>query len=708
MAEEATLVFKAQTQELVTADKRLDDINKTGKETERVIDRTKREFDVLDKTVSHFNLTGKQTSTVTDDTNSSFLNVSRTIRKMAADTSDLEKTIGLSKDELERYRLSQLGATKAQLDAVKAIQSRRDALLQSSTATKNATVANTNFGNRLGKNNAAVQNTAFQLQDIVVQLEAGVPVTRTLGQQLPQLLGGFGALGAVAGVVAGLGFALGGVLLSGMNDSAEASNKLKEALEELDEVINRTDEGTLELSDTFAKLAQQGGAAFSAQLKEGINDAKDAISAARQESINLAEAISPNELGGRFDLTKLRVEALRNEFIAGKIPLQTFAQAIDEISLKSGDLTGDFRNLREQILEQASASRDAKERLDELRQVELGNIQTTNEHQSSIDRLITNLNIQADAANDAANSTAFYRAQQLGATESELARIQSLQDIIDKQKELAAAEREASRIAEREAEIENQRTIQFQNRLFATEDFLRSEGEAYRDAYNEREAIISAGEKQLLLTEQEAQRLRAQSDQVFQQQRLNSLQGFFGQFAALASSENQNLFNIGKAARIATAAADGISSAISAYRVGSETGGPVVGAAFAAASAAATGALIGELAAAKPPGRAIGGQVTEGQSYRVGEFGPETFVPNSSGRIIPNGQMAANDTRPVEVVNNIRVIGGGGDAQVTTQTTRQNDRKIIQDIVVDLMANQSSPARQALQRTSNVVPRGSR
>ena len=442
-------------------------------------------------------------------------------------------------------------------------------------------------GQSFKRNNAAIQNTAFQLQDIVVQLEAGVPVTRTLGQQLPQLLGGFGALGAVAGVVAGLGFALGGVLLSGMNDSAEASENLKEALEELDEVINRTDEGTLELSDTFAKLAAQGGAAFSAQLKEGINDAKDAIRAARQEAVNLAEAISPDELGGRFDLTKLRVEALRNEFIEGKIPLQVFAQGLDEISLKSDDLTGDFRDLREGILEQADASLDAKERLDELRQVELGNVQAVNEHQASIDRLITNLGIQASAANDAANATAFYRAQQLGATGAELARVQSLQDVIDKQKELEKAEREAARIAEREAELENRRALNFQNRLFATEDFLRSESQAYRDSYNERKAIIDAGEKQLLLTEDEAQKLRAQNDEAYQQQRLNSLQGFFGQFSALASSENENLFNIGKAARIATAVTDGISSAISAYRVGSETGGPVVGAAFAAASAAA-------------------------------------------------------------------------------------------------------------------------
>jgi len=35
-------------------------------------------------------------------------------------------------------------------------------------------------------------------------------------------------------------------------------------------------------------------------------------------------------------------------------------------------------------------------------------------------------------------------------------------------------------------------------------------------------------------------------------------------------------------------------------------------------------------------GRATGGSVTAGQAYRVGEFGAETFIPNGSGRIVPN------------------------------------------------------------------------
>lgn len=42
------------------------------------------------------------------------------------------------------------------------------------------------------------------------------------------------------------------------------------------------------------------------------------------------------------------------------------------------------------------------------------------------------------------------------------------------------------------------------------------------------------------------------------------------------------------------------------------------------------------------PGRAHGGSVTSGQPYTVGERGPETFVPASSGRIMPAGSSGSS------------------------------------------------------------------
>ena len=49
-------------------------------------------------------------------------------------------------------------------------------------------------------------------------------------------------------------------------------------------------------------------------------------------------------------------------------------------------------------------------------------------------------------------------------------------------------------------------------------------------------------------------------------------------------------------------------------------------------------------------GRASGGSVSNGQPYIVGEQGPELFLPQSSGNIISNQNMAGFDTgRPINV-----------------------------------------------------------
>jgi hypothetical protein len=53
-----------------------------------------------------------------------------------------------------------------------------------------------------------VQNAAFQAGDFAVQVGGGVDASRALAQQLPQLLGGFGVLGAVLGAVVAIAIPL--------------------------------------------------------------------------------------------------------------------------------------------------------------------------------------------------------------------------------------------------------------------------------------------------------------------------------------------------------------------------------------------------------------------------------------------------------------------------------------------------------------------
>lgn len=66
------------------------------------------------------------------------------------------------------------------------------------------------------------------------------------------------------------------------------------------------------------------------------------------------------------------------------------------------------------------------------------------------------------------------------------------------------------------------------------------------------------------------------------------------------------------------------------------------------------GALAGLLSGA--PGRATGGAVSPGRAYRVGERGPELFVPTASGTVMPSGAA------PRDVRVSIRIDAASNDA----------------------------------------------
>jgi len=74
------------------------------------------------------------------------------------------------------------------------------------------------------------------------------------------------------------------------------------------------------------------------------------------------------------------------------------------------------------------------------------------------------------------------------------------------------------------------------------------------------------------------------------------------------------------------------------------------------------------------PGRATGGPVSPGQSYLVGERGPELFVPTSSGRIAAN-QSGAAGGRDVRVAITINAPGAD-QPRVLAQSSRQVARAV--------------------------------
>jgi hypothetical protein len=88
----------------------------------------------------------------------------------------------------------------------------------------------------------------------------------------------------------------------------------------------------------------------------------------------------------------------------------------------------------------------------------------------------------------------------------------------------------------------------------------------------------------------------------------------------------------------------------------------------------ALGSILGSALGA--PGRATGGPVSPGRAYRVGERGPELFVPTSSGRIETGAGLRGGS--PINLTINISDNGRGSSADSLQRSSRHVARAVRQ------------------------------
>lgn len=117
-----------------------------------------------------------------------------------------------------------------------------------------------------------LQNTSYQLQDFIVQVNGGTDATRALAMQLPQMLIGFGAAGAAIGVVA----ALLPNLIALFSDSADGAKSLDDAMSGLSDAVGA-------VGQTVKSFDMTG-------LYEQFNAANAATRAATIEQIKFQQA----------------------------------------------------------------------------------------------------------------------------------------------------------------------------------------------------------------------------------------------------------------------------------------------------------------------------------------------------------------------------------------------------------------------------------
>lgn len=114
---------------------------------------------------------------------------------------------------------------------------------------------------------SAIQDAAYQVGDFAVQVAGGTSATRAAAQQLPQLLGGLGMVGALMGAAAAVAVPLIGNLISFGNAAEEQAAKvqaLAKAMSELRSAQDAANADPMTLVDRFGA----GGAEQAKQVLE--------------------------------------------------------------------------------------------------------------------------------------------------------------------------------------------------------------------------------------------------------------------------------------------------------------------------------------------------------------------------------------------------------------------------------------------------------
>lgn len=167
-------------------------------------------------------------------------------------------------DKLSRAYDPVYVATKKYEGAVQSLEKALAAnVIDQTTYTKKLTEART----ELGRISGAVQDTAtrsvgfgnnmsnigFQIGDFATQVGAGTSATQALGQQLPQLLGGFGAIGAVAGAAAAIMIPLGAAILKTAFDSETLEERMKGLEASTDAMTSAAEAAAVPIEELRAK-----------------------------------------------------------------------------------------------------------------------------------------------------------------------------------------------------------------------------------------------------------------------------------------------------------------------------------------------------------------------------------------------------------------------------------------------------------------------
>lgn len=526
----------------------------------------------------------------------------------------------------------------------------------------------------------SMQQVSWQLQDVAVQAQMGTSAFTILGQQGPQLASIFGPGGAVVGAIVAFGAMIGGVLYNSLTGASELTKELTESTKDLHEETDNLNgalrelavlqaakrqkelekaivEATAEMekSEVVIKSVALGAVVMDSTLEKAndtITQQKGVIAAANNE---LKELARQND--GVSDSTEKLNDKLREELLELQLTEEQFlrykaaqggatAAQIEGIVAAQGLINSEK--------EKAKALEDAEKALKKSKE-ELASYSEGLYHQ------LAALHLSGDALY-------YYQAALKGGTAEQItANAELLQSIALRKEKIksdadaakakakadadaAKAEERAEQDAQKLATAAAQRGLDSVTQLAlqhqAERDQLQEHLKKKRITQEEYDAAIigqsretadalSEIDKKALADKQAIADAKAQIDQ----QLLSSASALVGQLAGVAeegSREAKILFGIEKGIAVATTIINAHVAAQQAmtalpYPMNVAASNMVLGMGYASAGVIAGTAIAG--------GRALGGQVRGGESYLVGERGPELLTMGTSGRIATNENL---------------------------------------------------------------------
>lgn len=242
---------------------------------------------------------------------------------MAAEAG-LELPIGLT----EQRFLQQLARIEAR--AIKSAKAQEQAFVKSNAGIVGSTTKMSNAAK------AQIQNVSYQLQDVFVQIQGGTSASRALSQQLPQLLSGFGALGAVMGTVAAVAVPLIASFFSSGEKAKDFEDRLKDLRKTVEDYRTAIGNANLTQDELIEKYA---GA--TAEARKFLDVLKE-IAGERASSAAAAEAQNLSAMFGGFgmgvdqaytDMTEWQatIERIRNELGLAYPDAKNFALALQDL-----------------------------------------------------------------------------------------------------------------------------------------------------------------------------------------------------------------------------------------------------------------------------------------------------------------------------------------------------------------------------------------